>query len=226
MPALNEGTLVQQTIDDCYKIKKYTIQVLVVIDSGITKSTLDAAKKTKARIINIGKGKGKGTAVRKAIPFCRGDIIVQLDADYQFLPSDLPKIVDPLLRGSDVTLGTRYQKGSHVEKNSVTTLKFLGSLFLSAVTSVFAKQRVTDVMAGYKGFTKNALINIDPQVDHFGYEAEMVLKAAYLKYKIVNVPISYRKRDVGNSNVHSIKHGMLVLQTILHIGKQNLLLGW
>src|SRR5260221_12870566 len=88
MPALNEGTLVQQTINDCYKIKKYTIQGLVVIDSGITKSTLDAAKKTKARIINIGKRKREGTTVRKAITFCRGDIIVQLYADYLFLPSD------------------------------------------------------------------------------------------------------------------------------------------
>ena len=218
MPALNEGAIITKTINDCYKNTQYDIEVLVVVDSKIHPSTLKAAQKTQAKIINIGKGRGKGTAVRKAIQYCNNHIVVQLDADYQFLPSDLPRIVEPLLNGIDVTLGTRYQRGSHIDKDSVSLIKLFGSYGLSAITSIFAGKRVTDVMAGYKGFRPGILKKLDPHVDHFGYEAELVLKAAKHKMKILNIPISYKKREIGNSNVNSIKHGFLVLQTILEIG--------
>jgi len=221
MPALNEGKTIVKTINDCLKIKTYDVKVLVVVDSKINEETLAAAKTTKARIINIGKGRGKGTAVRKAIPYCGNGIIVQLDADYQFIPADLPKMVEPLLHGYDVTLGTRYQRGSHIDKDSVSLFRLFGSYGLSAVTSIFAKQRITDVMAGYKGFNKGVLKILNPKVDHFGYEAELVLKAVKHKYKIINVPISYRKREVGRSSVSSIKHGFLVLRTIIDVGRYN-----
>lgn len=221
MPALNEGKTIIKTINDCLKIKNYDIKVLVIVDSKIKKETLDAARLTKANIINIGKGIGKGTAIRKAIPYCKDEIIVQLDADYQFLPSDLSKMVEPLLNGYDVTLGTRYQRGSHIDKDSVSLFRLFGSYGLSAITSIFAKQRITDVMAGYKGFKKDVLIRLNPKVDHFGYEAELVLRAAHYKYKILNVPVSYKKREIGRLSVSSIKHGFLVLKTIIDVGKNN-----
>jgi len=221
MPALNEGKTIIKTINDCLKTKKYDVSVLVVIDSKINKDTLVAARTTKAKIINIGKGKGKGNAVRKAIPYCGKGIVVQLDADYQFIPSDLPKMVKPLLNGYDVTLGTRYQRGSHIDKDSVSLFRLFGSYGLSAITSIFAKQRITDVMAGYKGFNQGVLKILNPRVDHFGYEAELVLKAVKHKYRIINVPISYSKREVGISSVSSIKHGFLVLRTIINVGKNN-----
>lgn len=221
MPALNEGKTIIRTINDCFKNSQYNVEVLVVIDSKIKKETLDAAKTTRARIVNIGKGKGKGYAVRKAIPYCGKGIIVQLDADYQFLPKDLPKMVEPLLRGCDVTLGTRYQKGAQVESGSVTLLRVFGSYFLSTAASIFAKQRITDVMAGYKAFGPGVLKQLDPKIEHFGYEAELVLKAAHYNMKILNVPISYRKRGEGRTSVSSIKDGFLVLQTIIDVGKNN-----
>jgi glycosyltransferase involved in cell wall biosynthesis len=222
MPALNEGKTIIRTINDCLKSKKFDVKVLVIVDSKINKDTLAAAKTTKATIINIGKGLGKGTAIRKAIPYCKDEIVVQLDADYQFIPADLPRIVEPLLNGYDVTLGTRYQRGSHIAKDSVSLFRLFGSYGLSAITSIFAKQRVTDVMAGYKGFKKGVLKKLNPKVDHFGYEAELVLRAAHYKMKILNVPISYRRREVGRTSVSSIKHGFLVLKTIIDVGKENL----
>jgi len=215
MPALNEGNIIQRTINDCLKNKNYSLRILVIIDSKIDKKTLEAAKKTKARIIDVGIGKGKGAAIKASIPYCKDEIIVQLDADYQFLPSDLDRIVSPLLKGYDVSLGTRYQRGSHIDSDSVSLFKLFGSYGLSAITSIFARYRVTDVMAGYKGFKREVLKDLDPQVEHFGYEAELVINAAKKKYKIINVPISYRKRLIGGSNVSSIKDGLLVLNTII-----------
>jgi dolichol-phosphate mannosyltransferase len=122
------------------------------------------------------------------------------------------------LKSYDVTLGTRYEKGANVEQGSVSRLKLWGSYILSLATSLFSGQRITDVMCGFKGFKRSVLEELSPRVDHFGYEAELVIKAAKQNYKILNVPITYRKRISGKSNVHLIKHGILVLYTIFKYG--------
>ena len=173
------------------------------------------AKESKAKIINIGDQLGKGIAIRYAIPYLKTDYVVQIDADYQFMPYEIPDLIEPLLKGYDVVLGTRYQKGSRIEPESVSLLRLVGSYGLSLITSIFAQKRVTDVMAGFKAFKTVVLKDLNPQVSHFGYEAELAVRAAKRKYKIINVPISYKKRTVGRSSVSSIKHGLLVLQTII-----------
>jgi len=221
MPALNEGKTIIKTINDCLKIQAYDMKVMVIVDSKISKDTLDAAKTTKARIINVGEGKGKGAAISRAIPYCGDEIIIQLDADGQFLPSDLPKMIKPLLHGFDVTLGTRYQAGARIDPGSVSIFKLFGSYILSAITSLFAKQRITDVMAGYKGFNSGILKILNPKVDHFGYEAELILKSVKYNYRLINIPISYKKRVVGSSSVNSVKHGFLVFKTIIDVGRYN-----
>lgn len=218
IPAVNEEKIIGKTVRDCLKITAYDITPLVVLDSKTTDNTAKAAKGAGATVIHIGEGKGKGTAFRKAIPHLKGEYIVQIDADYQFQPNEIPLLVKPLLEKYDVTLGTRYQEGAKVERGSVTPLKRLGSFGLSAVTSLFAKQRITDVMAGFKGFRRDVLTSLHPKTDHFGYEAELVIRAAKKKYKIKNVPITYKSRPNGYSNVSSIKHGLLVLRTILNVG--------
>lgn len=218
IPAYNEEKNIHKIIQDCLKTKDYIIDLLVIVDNKTTDGTEIAAKKAGARVMRLGTGAGKGEVVKLAIPYLKGDYIIQIDADYQFLPVEIPKLISPLINDYDVTLGTRYQAGAKVEKDSVTFLKRIGSFFLSTTVSIFAKQSITDVMAGFKGFKSSALKNINPQTNHFGYEAELVIKAAQKKYKILNVPITYKKRDSGNSSVHLLKHGLLTLNTILKTG--------
>jgi glycosyltransferase involved in cell wall biosynthesis len=218
IPSVNEDKIIKKIVADCYKITDFTIDVFVIVDSKTTKQTITEASKSQAKVINIGKGQGKGYAIARAIPFVKNDYVLQIDADYQFVPSDISKLLEPLFHGYDVTLGTRYQKGADVEKGSVSFIKLLGSYGLSFVTSIFAGQRITDVMAGFKAFKTPVLRKLDPRVNHFGYEAELVIKAAQQKYKIKNVPIMYKKRTEGNSNVASLKHGLLVLETIITVG--------
>lgn len=218
IPALNEGALLQKVINDCLKIKNYSIEILVIIDDKASQSTRKVAKKSKAKVIDIGKGAGKGAAVRMAIPHIKSEYVIQIDADYQFMPYEIPKLMFYLLEGYDVVLGTRYQKGSSIEIKSVSLFRKAGSYSLSLVASLFARKRITDVMAGFKGFKSDVLKDLNPKVNHFGYEAELVIRASKMKYKIINVPITYKKREVGNSNVSSIKHGSLVLGTIIKTG--------
>lgn len=220
IPAINEGDTLKQLIKDCLKNEKYEIHILILIDSKATLDTRRAAKDSLEKVIDTGKSLGKGAAIKKSIPFITTEYVVQIDADYQFLPNEIPKLIYPLTKGYDVALGTRYQKGSKIEEESVSSLRLIGSFSLSLAASIFAKQRVTDVMAGLKAFKTQVLRDLNPRVNHYGYEAELVIRAAKKHYKIINVPISYKKRLTGNSNVSSIKHGLMVLNTIIKVGTE------
>ncbi len=216
--ALNEEKNIQRTLKETFKLKKYPLEVLVVLDSKTTDKTAEVAKKVGARVIHTGKWLGKGAALRLALPRAKGDIIVQMDADYQFMPYDIPKLVDPLLSGFDVALGSRYEKGGNPEKGSVTRLRRFGIWGLSLLTSLFCGQRITDMPAGFKAFKTLVLKDIDMQTNHYGYEAEVILKAAQKNYKIICIPIDYKTRVRGNSKLLPFKDGYLFLKTILKIG--------
>lgn len=215
IPTINEGKILTKVINHCLKIKQYETKLFVIISDRTTPDTVHEAKKSKAKIIHIGKRIGKGAAVCYAVPYIKTDYVIQIDADYQFLPKEIPNLIEPLLKGYDVTLGTRYEKGSNVDPDSVSYLRLFGSYGLSLATSLFSGKRVTDVMAGFKAFRTPVLKDLQPKVDHFGYEAELAIRAIKRGYNVVNIPISYKKREVGKSTVSSFKHGFLVLQTII-----------
>lgn len=215
IPAYNEEKNIQKIITDCLAIKEYIPDVLVIVDSKTTDKTEQIASKTKARIIRVKKSLGKGTNIREGSKSIKGEYVIQIDADYQFLPSDIPRLVEPLRNGYDVALGTRYRTGAKIEIGAVSTLKLFGSFTLSLITSILIDQRVTDVMAGFKAFRTSAFKKLPIESHHFGYEVELIIKAKKKKMKILEVPISYKKRVIGTSSVNSIKHGLLVMGTIL-----------
>lgn len=216
--ALNEEKNIARTLRETFKIKKYPIEVLVVLDDKTTDKTAQVSRELGAKVIQTGKWLGKGAALRIALPRARGGVIVQMDADYQFMPYDIPKLVDPLLDGYDVALGSRYEKGGNPEKGSVTKLRRVGIHFLSFVTSIFCRQRITDMPAGFKAFRTPVLKDINMETNHYGYEAEVIIKAAKKGYKIVCIPITYKKRVKGDSKLIPIKDGFHFLKTILKFG--------
>jgi glycosyltransferase involved in cell wall biosynthesis len=213
--ALNEEKNIGKVLKECFSLKNFKLEVLVILDSKTTDKTAIIAKKAGAHVIQTGKWRGKGAALRLAQKHIKGDYVVQLDADYQFLPRDIPKLIKPLLTNYDVALGSRHEKGSKIEEGAVTKFRDFGNYFLSAVTSIVCLQRVSDVLAGFKAFKTSVLKDINFSVDHYGYEAEEVIKAASKGYKIINIPIEYKKRITGGSNVIPLKHGLMFLQTIL-----------
>jgi glycosyltransferase involved in cell wall biosynthesis len=216
--ALNEEKNIKYVIKDCLGIKDIRSEILVVLDDKTTDNTAAVSKKLGARVVQTGKWKGKGAALKFAQKFAKGDYIVQIDSDYQFMPSDIPKLIKPLMNGYDVALGSRYEKGAKIEKGSVTKIRFIGIHFLSLATSIAARQHISDSLAGFKAFRTPVLKAIDFKTDHYGYEAEEVIKAAKLGYKITNIPIQYKKRMDGQSNVIPFKHGFTFLGSIIEAG--------
>lgn len=214
IPGYNEERNIASVIRDVKKLKgKFPLEIIVV-DDGSKDKTAQVAKKAGAdKVISYKKNKGKGGAFRVGIDAAKGDYIVQIDADHQFQPKEIPLFIAALNEGYDVVCGTRFDKGK-VETGSVSQLNMFGNWLMSTVTAFFSGIKVTDIMAGFKGFTRDAAKKINLVTQHFGYEAEVVVKACKLNLKVKEVPITYTKRTFGSSSVHAIKDGIRVSYTI------------
>ena len=215
IPAYNEEKSISSVIKDVLQLaKKYPLEIIVVNDGSKDKTSAVAKKAGVHKVFTHEKNKGKGAAFQTGLKNAKGNYIIQIDADGQLAASDIPKLIEPLKKGYDVVLGIRYDLKSPF-KSDVSVLNTIGNLLLSFSAAVLIQRNIVDIMTGFKAFRREVALDINPTVNHFGYEAELVVKAAQKNYKIKNVLITVKKREVGVSNVKIVKHGVLVLKTIV-----------
>jgi len=221
IPAYNEEKNLPHLIINLRKLEEYDLEIIVV-DDGSNDKTSKVAKKLGTKVISYRPNRGKGVAFRKAVSYVTRQYVIQIDADHQFQPFDIPCLIKSLKDGNDIVLGSRF-KGGSIEKGAVSKLNWFGNYVISLLISVFSGQRVYDIMAGFKAFKKDALCALNLKVDHFGYEAEILIKGKSMGFKIDEVPITYTRRLDGETNVKKLKDGIMVLATILKT-KLNILL--
>lgn len=214
IPGYNEEKNIASVVQDVLKLKKQYAIEIIVIDDGSKDKTAEIAKKTGAdSVISYKKNKGKGGAFRVGIDHAKGQYIIQIDADHQFQPNEIPQFIKALQEDYDIVCGTRFNKGT-VEEGSVSIVNLFGNWLVSFVTTFFSGIHVTDIMAGFKGFTKEAANKLDLKTAHFGYEAEIIVKAGKLGLKVKEIPITYKKRIFGQSSLNAIRDGIKVTFTI------------
>lgn len=214
VPAYNEEKNVASVIKDILKLKReYDIEIIVV-DDGSKDKTAEVAKKAGAdKIISYKKNRGKGAAFRAGIEAAKGEFIVQIDADHQFQPKEIPQFIEALRKGYDLVLGTRFKKGK-IEEGSVSRLNLFGNWLMSITTTFFSGIEVSDIMAGFKGFKTKVARQLNLITPHFGYEAEVIVKAGKLGLSVYELPITYTKRLYGSSGISAIRDGTKVTYTI------------
>lgn len=222
IPAYNEERNLPHMIESLRKLKDFDLEIIVV-DDGSRDKTAEVARSLGAKVVSYSPNRGKGAAFREAISYITAEYVVQIDADHQFQPSDIPHLVESLKKGSDIVLGSRF-KGGTIERGSVTKVNSFGNWAMSLATSLFSGHRVYDIMAGFKAFKTNALRALGLKTNHFGYEAEIVVRGESMGFKIDEVPITYKHRIDGVSNVKKLKDGIRVLTTIIKT-KIDILLG-
>lgn len=155
--------------------------------------------------------RGKGHAVRRGIAEARGAVMAQIDADLQFLPEELPRLVAPVVEGrADVALGSRFMDGSAV-RGGVTAARGAGNRAVSLYVSALFGQRMTDVLAGMKAWSRHAAEVIDLGSDNFSYEIEIPARALRAGLRVVDVPISAEERRAGESHVAVVRVGLRLL---------------
>ena len=161
-------------------------------------------------------GKGKGDAVRSGFASAANDVLMILDADLTVPPEDLPKFYDAIAAGKgELINGSRLVYP--MEEEAMRTLNILGNKFFSAALSWLMNQRVKDTLCGTKVLLKENYHRIADgraffgDFDPFG-DFDLLFGAAKQNLKIVEVPVRYRKRTYGSTNIHRFRHGWMLLR--------------
>lgn len=163
-------------------------------------------------------GKGKGDAIRLGFEKASNDILMILDADLTVPPEDLPRFYDALVSGKgDFINGVRLVYP--MEKEAMRFFNFLGNKFFSLAFSWLLGQSVKDTLCGTKVLWKSDYEMIANNRSYFGDfdpfgDFDLIFGSAKLNHKIIDLPIRYRERTYGSTNIQRWKHGMLLMRML------------
>jgi glycosyltransferase involved in cell wall biosynthesis len=164
-------------------------------------------------------GEGKGDAVRLGFSKAQGEILMILDADLTVAPEDLPRFYEALIRNEGKLInGTRLN--CLMEKGAMSFLHKLVNQFFSLVFTWLTGQKIQDTLCGTKALWRRDYERIAANRSTFGEfdpfgDFDLLLGAAKLNLKILDLPVRYRRRTYGKSNIARWKHGWLLLKMAL-----------
>lgn len=201
IPAYNEQLTIAQVVSSIPReISGISLVEVVVVDDGSNDQTVAAARKAGADYILSHRGnRGLARAFETGINFGlenHADIIVNIDADLQYNPSDIPLLVAEIISGrADIAIGDRQIWKS----GSFGIIKRVTQLFGSAIVSSLANQRVRDAVSGFRCYSRDAALDINVLSD-FSYTTESIIQASALRRRIVSVPV-VRSQDFRPSRL-------------------------
>src|SRR3954464_12965838 len=161
-------------------------------------------------------GKGKGDAVRLGFAEASGDVLMILDADLTVPPEYLPRFYDALVSGKGEFInGVRLVYP--MEDRAMRPINFLGNKFFSLTFSWLLGQPIKDTLCGTKVLWRSDYERIAANRAYFGDfdpfgDFDLLFGAAKLNLKIVEIPIHYRARTYGKTNISRFRHGLLLLR--------------
>jgi len=177
----------------------------IVVIHGGTDRTLDIARTLAEEHPEIRAHKnygdtGKGHAIKFGITVTDRPFILQFDADLQFDPGEVPKVMAPILAGeADVVIGSRFLPESVTKEYGFSFFRVVGNRIVNRWLSLLAGRPVSDVTTGYKAWTREAIEKVNFKDNRFVYEMEIVIRSVLKGLRLAQVPITYRNREKGFS---------------------------
>lgn len=169
-------------------------------------------------------GKGKGDAVRAGFDIATGDILMILDADITVPPEDLPRFYNLIANGSaEFVNGVRLVYP--MEDDAMRFANLIGNKFFSWAFSWLLGQPIRDTLCGTKVLWRSDYQRISDNRSYFGDfdpfgDFDLLFGAARLNLKIMEVPIRYRARRYGETNISRWQHGWLLLKMVMFAARR------
>lgn len=221
IPVRNESGNIENALN---RIPKFGSKMEVIfIEGGSTDDTFDQIKKTSLKKypnfdIQYSKqtGKGKGDAVRLGYEIASNEILFILDGDLTVPPEELPKFYNAIKYSkAEFVNGTRLVYP--LEKESMRFLNILGNKFFSLIFSWILEQPLKDTLCGTKVLSKSNWEKIKSTRSYFGDfdpfgDFDLLFGASKHNLKIIDVPIRYKARSYGQTNISRFHHGWILLK--------------
>lgn len=186
---------------------------IYVFDNNSSDATVEQARAAGARVA-YERRQGKGFVVQSMFSQIQADIYVMVDGDATYPPGAVHTLIAPILRGdADMVVGSRLMEASDSE---FRLLNRLGNNFFFTVINFIFKVRLSDVLSGYRAFSRMFVKNIPVFGGGFETEVELTIKALARGYRIREVPVRLTARPEGSfSKIRILSDGFLILNTIL-----------
>ena len=198
IPALNEETTIGDIIT---RSKKYSDDILVV-DGHSNDGTESVSRSLGVKVI-LDHKKGKGEAIRSAIPYIEKEITVLIDADGSHDPDDIPKLVQPILENkADHVSGSRLIGGSsELHGGFDECFRLMGSSLITAFINHRFKVRLSESQNGFRAIKTSLLRELDLKENITTIEQEMIIKTLKKGYRMAEAPSHEYKRTAGYSKI-------------------------
>ena len=195
VPAYNEAATIAAVLEavDGLPLERQ----IVVVDDGSTDDTAAIVQRwgegRDDLILLRQPNRGKGAAIRAAIPHVDGDVVVIQDADLEYDPTEVPALIDPIVRGAaDVVYGSRLRGGK--PQRAYLFWHLVGNRMLTLLTNILFNTTLSDMETGYKAFRADVLRSLQLTQDDFAIEPEITGEVCRRKLRIYELPISYYGR--------------------------------
>ena len=218
IPCFNEHKTILQIIDKVKRLNNLDLELIIIDDFSTdgTRKILDSLNVSEDfKIFFNNKNYGKGFCIREGINKASGEIIVIQDADLEYDPTDIPKLINLIKNdNADVVYGSRFV-GSE-EKRVLFYWHSLGNKFLTILSNMFSNLNLTDMECCYKAFRAEIIKNINLKENRFGFEPEITAKISKKNIRIYEVGIKYFGRKYVDGKKITWRDGFRAIYCILY----------
>ena len=204
VPAYNEERNIGPLLDELRAFDA-GLDVVVVSDGSVDR-TAEVAREHGAYVVTLPFNLGIGGAVQTGFRFAREngyELAVRCDGDGQHDPSELPKVLAPVLAGAaDIAVGSRFGETDGYRSSAP---RRVGIRLLAVVVSAIARQRLTDTTSGFQALNRRALELFASDYPHDYPEVESMVMTIKHRLRLVEVPVRMREREHGRSSITALR---------------------
>jgi glycosyltransferase involved in cell wall biosynthesis len=184
---------------------------IILVDDGSTdgsREILESISPERARVILHQSNRGKGAAIRSALPQATGEVVVIQDADLEYDPRDLLRLLRVIEEGkAEVVYGSRFTG----ERKNMFFWHWVGNQFLTLVTNMLYDSTLSDMETCYKMFKAEVVKDIPLRSRRFEFEVEITAKILKRGHRIYEIPISYAGREFHEGKKITWRDGLTAL---------------